>query len=85
MTTALKKQLELDAVFFVMVGIAVGSFFVLYKKPNQPVYNPITIPQQETIPTTPPPFTPTTSSASQISSDGTKKVVVNATENDDGT
>jgi hypothetical protein len=87
MTTAIKKQLELDAVFFIMVGIAVGSFFVLHTKTNKPIYNPITIPQQQTSPTATPTvvFTPTTSSASQISSDGNKKVTVNATENEDGT
>jgi hypothetical protein len=85
------KRLEIDAIFFVIVGAFFGVFLVAYVK-NQPVHfysNAAT--QTDTTTTSGPTiipsptitFQPSTSSDAQISSDGTHKVQLKTIHNQD--
>jgi hypothetical protein len=84
------KQLELEALFFVIVGALVGMFLVSYTR-STPVqfFSNAASPVNETViptgtPTPSPVFIATTTTTSQISPDGTKKVMVNETKERDG-
>jgi hypothetical protein len=79
------KRLEVDALLFMIVGAFVGMFLVAYVK-NQPVqfHSNAFVDKTPTITPTPTvTFEPTTTSDSQISSDGTHKVVLRTTNNED--
>lgn len=83
------KKLEIDALFFVIVGAFFGVFLLAYVK-NQPVhfYSNAQAPIATTsLPTTTPKptisFQPTTTTDSQISPDGTHKVVLKTLQNQD--
>lgn len=79
------KQLELEAVVFVIIGAMVGAFFVNQARTNQSQFHSLTnLPANAADPTpTPTPFVPEVTSSSQTSSDGTKKVTVKVTTNKD--
>jgi hypothetical protein len=84
------KTLEFDAVLFLLVGAIVGMFLVSYVK-NQPVqfqsnafsFSQNTTTQPTNTPTPTIAFEPTTITDSQISSDGTHKVILKTTTNQD--
>ncbi len=82
------KKLEIDALFFLIVGSFFGVFLVAYVK-TQPVqfHTNAAISLHTTQPTTAPTptitFEPTTTNDSQISSDGSKKVVLKTIHNQD--
>lgn len=80
------KRLEIDALLFMIVGAFVGMFLVSYVK-NQPVQFHSNAFVDTTAPTiTPTPtitFTPTTTTESQISLDGTHKIVLKTIHNQD--
>jgi hypothetical protein len=82
------KKLEIDALFFVIVGAFFGVFLLSYVK-NQPVrfYSNAAAPVAQSLPTTPPTptisFQQTTTTDSQISPDGTHKVVLKTIQNQD--
>lgn len=78
----LKRQLELETIFLLMIGAAISIFFVVYKNNYQPQFSmasntPMSSPTPEA--TTNPKIT----FFSQISPDGTKKVIMKKTETQD--
>ncbi len=81
------KKLEIDAIFFVIVGAFFGVFLVAYVR-NQPVrfYSNADTIAKDNPSTTPTPtitFQPTTNSDSQISADGKHTVVLKTIHNQD--
>jgi hypothetical protein len=82
------KKLEIDALLFMIVGAFVGMFLVVYVK-HQPVrfYSDAAAPVAAELPTTAPTptvsFQTTTTTSSQISSDGTHKVNLTTIHNQD--
>jgi len=82
------KKLEIDALFFVIIGAFFGVFLVTYVK-NQPerLYSNASSPLTQSAPTTIPSptvsFEQTSTTDSQISSDGTHKVVLKTIHNED--
>lgn len=82
------KRLEMEALFFVILGAVAGLFLVAYTKSQPMQFRSNAALPVQTVPLTPTAtptvaFVPTTTTTSQISSDGTKKVVVQATSNKD--
>lgn len=87
----ISKSLEIEGFILILIGAAVGSFFLFQPKisptqTNQPIQFPVNV-AEVVEPTATPTivFTPKTSVESQISSDGTKKVEMKITENKDST
>src|SRR5256885_15310263 len=80
----LKKHLELEALLLILFGIVIGLFFVIRSK-QTPGQNFQTFPAIIASPTPTPTiaFIATMSTVQQISSDGTKKVVMKTTQNED--
>src|SRR5438045_1385988 len=86
-TTTIKK-FEVEAVFFTIVGDIVGIFLISQNRLKQEQFHDMTnIPAMASNPTSTPALQspPSDTSSSQISSDGSKKVTVKVTENNDGT
>jgi hypothetical protein len=82
------KKLEIDALFFIIVGAFFGVFLVAYVR-NQPVRfysnasSTVASSEPTSIPTPTVSFEPTTTAASQISPDGTHKVLLKTIHNQD--
>lgn len=92
--TFMVKHLELDALFFILLGAIVGFFLLINSERthNQKVFQnfqtiPITFthPTPTLAPSPTPEFIPTVTNQSQISSDGTKKVLLKITSNKNNT
>jgi len=79
-----RRQVELETVFLITMAAAVSLFFVLYRNNNsQGQFNIISSIPFVSVPAEA--ISPQVSVASQISPDGTKKVIMKITENSDGT
>ncbi|MDP2637816.1 MAG: hypothetical protein Q8P26_02035 [Candidatus Levybacteria bacterium] len=78
-----KRQLEVEAIFLISMAAAVSIFFVVYKNNNfSQQFNVLSpLPTQNEIEV----VAPRIATASQISPDGVKKVIMKVTENLNGT
>src|SRR6266581_6391003 len=84
--TTLKHQIELETVSFVAIGVVAGFFLVNHSSGHQNQFNfhansPLIA--ENPLPTLPPVQKDTV--ASEVSSDGTKRVIMKLTYNDDDT
>lgn len=82
-----RKQLDLEILLFLCIGILAGFFVLQLQNRQMRLPNPVVVTTEKEMPTaTPTPtFIPKTATVSQISSDGTRKVILKTTENKDMT
>jgi hypothetical protein len=77
-----KRKLEFEVIFLIIIAVVVGIFLAVYRNNYKPQFkvtpNPVSMQVAKKV------IAPKITVSSQISPDGTKKVIMRETENQDG-